>query len=160
MHALVADDDAELLRELTGSGKDGWSVREMACEGSMCTDEGAKWWCTKGGGRLVCASQGGGGDEELTEVVVQMRLVAVDWKADGYTGAVACCSRGRWYLRGARATQLGLRRWGVTVQVDGAMGGEVLVSGTRRGMCGMSRDEGTKGALPITGHIDSHVYSY
>ena len=64
---------------------------------------------------------------KLTEVVVQMRLVAVGWKADGYAGAVACCSRGRWYLKGA--TKLELRRWRVTVQVDGARDGEVLVSG-------------------------------
>ena len=32
---------------------------------------------------------------EKMDVVVQMRLVAVGWKADGYTGAVARCSRSR-----------------------------------------------------------------
>ena len=32
------------------------------------------------------------------EAVVQMRLVAVSWGADGYSGAVACCSKSRWHL--------------------------------------------------------------
>ena len=60
--------------------------------------------------------------------MVQMRLVAVGWQADGYAGAVACCSRAKWYLKSA--TKLELRRWRVTVQIDGARDGEVLVSGT------------------------------
>ena len=62
-----------------------------------------------------------------TEVGVQMRLVAVGWRADGYAGAVACCSRAKWYLKSVM--KLELRRWRVPVQIGGARDGEVLVSG-------------------------------
>ena len=50
------------------------------------------------------------------EAVVQMRLVAVGWKVEGYNGAVAC-SRGRWYLKGT--TMHAFSRWKVSLQAGG-----------------------------------------
>ena len=128
LDTLVAVGDLELLHELAGSGKDGWGVREKAWQGSMQlkvqgggAQRGVVGWYVPF--KVVAETR----EWKETEVGVQMRLVAVGWRADGYAGAVACCSRAKWYLKSVM--KLELRRWRVTVQIGGARDGEVLVSG-------------------------------
>ena len=80
LDALVAADDLELLHELAGSGKDGWGVRERAWQGSMqlkvqtggAQKEVVGWYVPF---KVVAETRAW----KQTDVVVQMRLVAVGW---------------------------------------------------------------------------------